>query len=111
MFSFQQGQDPYKTMEIGSNRPVQVDDKFKANETLIWVRDSIQTGYSPRYHWTPENFATTVEQMGASACIRNECLLVIYSINFSVGFAVGTGVDTSAGWISYKDLENYFTRL
>jgi hypothetical protein len=36
MIEFKQGLDPYKTMEIGANRPIEIKDQFKCIQTISW---------------------------------------------------------------------------
>jgi hypothetical protein len=51
VYEFQQGQDPYKTMEIGKHRPYATGDKLRCKQDLWWHQHTDWTNDDPG--WEP----------------------------------------------------------
>jgi hypothetical protein len=100
MNTFVQGVDPYETMKIGSNRPVEVGDQYKSLYTLDWVSDVLASS-----HWArcKDDFAF----------IAVNTVMTIGEINSSYDFSELKGVvmKDSNMFVSYEDLDKFFKRL
>jgi hypothetical protein len=92
MIEFKQGLDPYKTMKIGSNRPIEVGNYFYAIRNLDWDPNSNQ--------WEPTKRYTSIQSGN---------WLKVIEINVGGGEMKGVNFSNGA-WVSYKDLEQYFKR-
>jgi hypothetical protein len=78
VYEFKQGQDPYKTMEIGSNRPLKLGDKLKVKETFRFDFDT-RTLYIPIEHVDPNSNSTVVYEKN-KICVINDIVDTGYQL-------------------------------
>jgi hypothetical protein len=87
VYEFKQGQNPYDTMNIGSNRPFKEGDEFEVLQNLYWVGNG-QDG----------NWTTKEPKFGCSTILKN----TVFKIN-SLKYYFG---DYDYEWLDAEKLNN-----
>jgi hypothetical protein len=94
VYEFRQGENPYKTMSIGANRPIKVGDRFKCITNVYW---SMSQGCWIRQ---PDSARIATYQKGK-----------IYEISYIYHSGVGIENNYDVYEFQFNDLEIYFDRI
>jgi hypothetical protein len=95
VYEFKQGQNPYKTMELGSNRPYAVGDEFQCIQEIFYDGE-----------WQPEWFTHAREYFRTGS--NHKIIFIDSTIQHDVVYQMDNPMKS---WLELKDLKMYFRRI
>jgi hypothetical protein len=100
MIEFKQGQNPYDTMKIGSNRPIKLGDKFVLLKDYFLDTNLIDREWVTLLNWNNRmTFYPTRQKLNPKS-LPNQ-----YQMNAGTKLIIITGADDDVVWFSRDDMD------